>query len=458
MQMEITVKSGDTAPQEGAEVVYKDGSRFLFGGFVSRVRPEEIGKGEMFIYDVEVSDYGYIFNNKIARRGYENKTLKYIVEDLLDAYVSSDYSFTTTNVQTGPTIESISFDHINIRKCFEKLSKLTGYVWWVDYEKNVYFQDKQEDAAPETITDSSDNYSNIAINYDTSQVRNSVIVIGSSDGQQSANTKTETFTADGSTRSWPLEDKPSQVVSITLDGATQNYSLDLNAQEGDDFLYSFNDQRIYLTDDTVTPDAVDIVITYYPRVPIITQKKDSPSIAFFSNLDGGDGVYEYTLKENSIQSKAEALERAEQELIEFADPLVEGVFKTRTGLLETSPLSIFKPGQILTVNLPTYGINTDTAFLIQQVDIELTEDEGTGVTEYEYTVRFGGRLVGLQEFLEGLASEGEEVQDADLILTIEQTTDQLEVEDQASMAKYTPPFEYGPAGDPQGVWNKSEWA
>lgn len=458
MRMEVTVKSGQTTPQEGSEVVYKDGARFLFGGFVSRTQPTETGEGELFNYEVEVSDYSYIFNSKVARRAYTNKTLEFIVEDLLSAYVDSSYGFTTTNVQTGPTIDSISFDHVSIRKCFEKLAKLTGYVWWVDYQKNLYFQDVQTDAAPETITDSSANFESITIDYDTSQVRNSVIVIGSSDGEQSASSTTETFTGDGETRSWELEDKPSQVVTITVNGVNQQFSLDLNERDTDDMVYSFTDQRIYMTDAATTPaNGHAIVITYFPRVPIIAQKQDAASIAFFAALDGGDGVMEYTIKESSIQSKAEANERAVQELDEFADPLATGIFKTRSGLLTGG--SIFQPGQYLTVNLPTYGINTDTAFLIQQVDIEMVEDEENTTTEYFYTVRFGGRLVGVQEFLESLASEGEEVQDSNLILTIEQVVDPVEMDDGTpTMTKYTGNFEYGPGGDPQAVWNQSEWA
>ena len=457
MDMQIVVKSGDIVPQEGAEVIFKDDTRFLFAGFVSKVNPVEIGEGQMFNYDVEVSDYGFIFGNKIVRRAYSNKTLKFIVEDLLTDFLGMSYSYTTTNVQTGPTISSITFDHIDIRKCFEKLAKRTGYVWWVDYEKKVFFQTKQTDIAPEQITDTTANMDSINIAYDTSQVRNSVIVLGSEDGEQSANTRTETFTGDSETRSWEIEEKPSQIVSIKLNGVIQQFSLELNARDTDDFLYSFNEKRIFLAAGTATPGAVDIVVEYYPRVPIITQKTDIASVAFFAALDGGDGIYEYTIKEPSITSKAEAIERAEQELAEFTDPLVIGQFKTRSGLLATGPASIFKPGQILTVNLPTHAINTDTAFLIQQVNIQLVEDGTT--TEYIYTVRFGGKLVGVSEFLEGLASTGIEVTDVEEIKTIQTATDSLEMADSTpTETLFTPPFQYGAGGSPQGIWNKSEWA
>jgi hypothetical protein len=75
MNMQVTVAPGQQAPREGAEIVFKDGSRFLFGGYVTRVQSEEVGEGALFIYDVEASDYSWILNNKIARRSYAGKTL-----------------------------------------------------------------------------------------------------------------------------------------------------------------------------------------------------------------------------------------------------------------------------------------------------------------------------------------------------------------------------------------------
>lgn len=455
MNCKIVAKSGQNTPQEGSEIVYKDGSRFLFGGFVSRVKPEEIGEGQMFIYDIEASDYSYIFGSKIARRAYTNRTLLYIVTDLMGEYVDASYGFTLTNVATGPTIDSVTFDHISIRKCFEKLQKLTGYVWYVDYEKNLFFTTQSADPAPESLTDSSANMTGISIVYDTSQVRNSVIVIGSEDGEQSAAYNEETFTGDGETRAWELEDKPSEIVFFKIDGVTKQYSLDLNERDTDVFVYSFEGQSFRLTDAQTTPTGANVItVRYYPRVPIIQKKTDPASIAFFAALDGGDGVYEYTLKESSITSKATALDRATQELEEYSMPLVNGTFVTRTGILSGG--SIFTPGQVLTVNLPTHGITSDSAFLIQEVNIEIAED-GTN-TEYIYTVRFGGKLIGVQEFLESLVPDGGEVSNQDRILTIEQLTDSEEMDDDApTHVIFTPPFKYGSASSPKGRWGLSEW-
>lgn len=457
MSMGINVYPTQAIPREGSELVFKDGSRFLFGGYISKVqRGKDIGIGQLFMCNIEVSDYSWIFNNKIARKSYTNQTLKQIVEDLLDTYVDPTYGFDTTNVATGPTIVSINFDHVSVRKAFEKLQKLTGYIWFVDYEKNLYFQTVSATAADEEITDASENHEDLEITYDTSQVRNSVFVIGSTDGEQSANTETETFEGDGETRAWELESKPSQVSSIKVNTVSKQFSLDVNERDTDDFVYSYSGQSFRATSGFATPGiGDDIEIIYYPRVPIITKEIDAASVAFFAALDGGDGVYEYTIKENSITTKEEATQRALEELAQYADPLVDGRFTTRTGLLQSG--TIFSPGQYLTVNSPVNGIDDDTAFLIQEVRIELHED-GTN-TEYVYHVRFGGRKVGITEFLEGLASEEGEVTNADVVITLETTTDLFVLDEAAPTATiYTPPFKYGGSGSPTGNYGLSEYA
>jgi len=461
MNFEAVTEGIANAPQEGAEIVYKDGSRFLFGGFISRVQPTETGLGEFFKYQVEASGYDYIFNNKIVRRAYSNETLGDIVADIIADFVGTSYGFDLTNVLTGPTIETVSFDHISVRKAFEKLAKLTGYVWYVDYEKNLYFQTVTTSPAPEAITDADENAMEVQISYDTSQVRNSVIVIGSSDGVQSLDPVTQTFEGDGETRSWELDEKPSEVIHIKLNGVSQQFSLEVNERDTDYFTYNFTGKSFKVTDAQTTPvgggTPDEIEISYYPRIPIIEQRTDPASIAFFAALDGGDGVYEYTIKDNSIGSIEEAQARADQELEEYGMPLVEGTIRTRTGLLAGG--SIFVPGQALTVNFPSYGLSTDTVFLIQEVQINVVEGSDT---EYEYIIKFGGKIVGIQEFLETLASqqaEGEEVATDDEIITIEHATDSMEFEDQAPTTSIqTPPFEYGGGGNPQGKWNLSEWA
>lgn len=472
MSLEIIKKSGDSAPEEGKEIIFKDGARFLFGGFISRVEPIESGIGELFIYHVEATDYTYVLINKNAQKTYASQTLNAIVTDLVSTYVDSGYALTVTGVETGPTIESISFNHITLRKAFEKLAKITGYEWWIDYEKDINFKPKSSVTAPEQITDSSNNHERLNIKTDLSQVRNSIIVRG---GQEETSAYfAQTIEADGVAKEWILREKPTDVQHIKEATVAQNFGEDPTDEEtGNDYMYNKAEKYVRVIDADPAPSAgIAIEVSYKYNVPVIVLLQSASSVVAMTALEGGDGLHEFTIVEASIKSKAEARQRALKELAEYANPIVNGEFITRTGLLTGG--SIFQPGQELTINSPSWGISTDTKYLIQEVIITLVEDGST--IEYNYIVRFGGRLLDAVSFLESLAGKEDPLLATEEIDTIKGVTEEVnitelierdsllkEVSETVTIAEniskinQTPPFEYGPAGSPQGKWNQSEW-
>ena len=472
LRLIITKKSGESIPQEGKEIILKDGSRYLFGGYITKVNPLEVGEGQMFIYEVEAADYSWILVNKNAQKSYASQTLEYIAEDLLSEYVDSGYSLNTDNIQTGPTINTIAFDHINLRKCFEKLAKVTGYEWWIGYDKKVYFQSKLYTAAAESITDSSNNFIDIGIQYDVSQVKNYIIIKGGK--EETSSYFSQTFKGDGKAREWILREKPTTMEFIKLNTVSKNYGIDpLDEDTGNDFMFNYQEKYIRCTATTGTPGTGDeIEVSYKYQVPIIVSLKSATSIAAMKVIEGGDGIHAYSFKEPSIESKKEARQRALKILGEYADPLVIGEFRTRTGLLQAG--TIFAPGQLLTVNLPTWNINSDTEYLIQEVNINLFGD-GTNI-EYNYSIKFGGKLTGVKEWLESLAGKEDVVLDTQEIdrieaiaetMTIEETitkdgnarsvSESITIAEAITCTNVTPPFKWAPSATKEAVWDLFEW-
>jgi hypothetical protein len=479
MNMTIIVKTGQTPPKEGKEIVFKDGSRFLFGGFITKLEPTETGAGELFRYEVEASDYTYILINKIAARVYKNKTLAYIVDDLMDTYVDAGYGMDyATYVQTGPTIETIGFNYISLRSCFEKLTNLTGYIWWVDYEKKLHFVLPETTLAPESITEASANFSDIGIHIDTTQVRNSIVVIG---GKEETVTPQEDIFIIASTTEdyWLLRDKPKTMVSIELDTGggyvTKTYGVDpLDDDGANDFMFNFQEKFVRLGSGAAALSVGNKVrVTYYYEVPILTPLEEATSVLAMKALEGGDGRHKYVIKDSSIKSKKEARNRALKELEQYADPLVVGTFYTRTGLLLAG--SYFTAGQQITVNLPTWGITVNTVYLIQEVEIT-TLAEDTGTIEYQYRVTFGGKLLGLQRFLESLAEQEVAINEDSEVDTVwavaenlsiaesitrnglvQSLSESLSIAESISKTNTTPPFKWAASGTKQAIWGKFEW-
>lgn len=474
----LVIKKGQTLPTIGQEIVFKDGTRFLFGGYVSRLTPTEYGVGEAIVYSIEAIDYTYILTNKNTQATYENQTLAYIVADLLTNSVDSGYALTHAGTATGPVIPSVTFNHISLRQCFEKLAKLTNYIWWVDYQKDIHFIDPASAAAaPETVTDASSNHESMVVNSDATQVRNQIIIKGGI--SESANYQ-QVILGDANARGWALAYGIITMVSIELDTGSGYVSKTYGLEGTDDetacyFMYSPTRGSFRMSSGSGTPAAGNkIRITYTYPLPILTIVQDAGSVTYMKSVEGGDGIHSYTINDTTIISTDQASNRGLQELAQFAYPTVQGTFRTRTGLLAAG--SYFTPGQVITVNLPAWGINVDTLYVIQSVTT--TQDEGPSGVEYHYQVTFGGRMIGVTDFLIALATpetaidQGEALQKifgvSDIVHITESIThnsnarnitESVSIAESISKANVTPPFKWGVNGTAnKGVWNKSEWA
>ena len=475
LNIRLVQKSGQTQPQEGQEIILKDGSRYLFGGFVTKIDAQEVGVGQQFQMNVEGTDYTYILSNKVAVRTYTNQTLHYIVNDLISSFIDSGYSITITGVENpGPVIDSVFFNYISVRKCLEKITSLTGYNWWIDYQRNIYFVAPTAISAPESFKDSAPgNHSSMSIVFDTTQVRNSIVAKG---GQSPASSNaTNAYKGDGNARQWFLQGEPTATPTVTVNGVSKTVGVDPTDDEtGFNYMYNSDQKYVRASSGTTTLTTSDVISISYPyNYPILIIMEDAVSIAFMKALEGGDGKHQYTVTDNTVKSKDEARAKAATQLQLYSQPLVTGTVKTRTGQLLAG--SYFYPGQYVTINSPSWGINSDTSYLIQEVDVT-TQEDGTNI-EYLYTIIFGGRLQGLQVFLESLADEetlDSTDQSIDTIRAVNEAVtitesisknahlqtanETVTVGESISKTNVTPPFKWGPTADPKkGRWVESEW-
>lgn len=480
LTVSVTKRAGQNTPIGGQTISMNDviNSRTLFNGYVTKITPQEYGIGNYIIYKVEAMDHTYVLANKEAQESYENMTLGAIVADLL-TNIDAGYGITGTNVAAGPVISTINFNHISIRQCFENLAKLTGYIWWIDYAKDVHFIDPTGGVAtaPEKITDTSGNHESIAIHTDVTQVKNDIIVLGGT--QESANYP-QVIVGDGSAREWLLLYPVQTMVSVELSlggGAYVAQTFGIDPKDDETLFYSmYSPDRgsIRLSSGSTTLGATDkLRVTFTYPIPVITEVQSPASILAMKNIEGGDGIHKATINDSTIVSLNQATQRALQEIDQFADPILSGEVITRTGLLQAG--SHFSPGQSLTVNLPSWGINTDTVYIIQRVTT--TIDQNGSSIEYHYDITFGGRLLGVVDFLLALATPESPLDTSGEINKIYALSDVVSivetitrngnlqtlsesisiVETSLTHTNTTPPFKWAPSATKKAVWNKFEW-
>ncbi len=428
-------------PIEGQEVeIKKDGTK-IFNGRITAIQSEKLS-GNDFTFGIECTDWQVDLDKKMAVQTYESKTLYYIVNDLVTKYCTG---FTIANVANpGATIDRVQFNYQYISECFEVLAEITGYDWYVDYDKDIHFFPIQTNDAPYELLDADTDFDNLIITPDNTQIANKIWVRGG--WYKSANYPQDTITAVAGQEEFPVRYKPHNL-TVTVDAVPKTVGLEfVDDAGGHDFL--LNQKEKLLKVDTISMSGAEAVImTYKYETPILAMVQSTQSQIILKAAEGGgDGIKEKYLEDNKIETLLQAEEVGNAELLKFAFQLVEGSF--------TSHLAGWRTGQRLHIDLTDRNI--DEYYMIREVTIE-----AIGGNQLIYHVTFATLKQGftwlLIKILDDL-KKGEIRSDEILYELAVIDTAVAITSDTPTIEQYTPPFQYGPGGSPQGVYNESQYA
>jgi hypothetical protein len=340
-------------PEPGAEVTIERDGELIYGGVIIAV---EQGESNGFIqHDVSCKDYSHYFDSKIVNERYENMTVTEVIESLVTEYAPD---FTTDHVECPLEITSISFSDLTPTQCLEKLSRLTGYAWYIDYEKDVHFFARiGGEAAPFSISPDDGNViqGTLTVRRDLSQVRNRIKVRG---GEAIAESITEKLAGDGERLQFPLSNKFSEAPTVIVNGVTKTVGVEYLDDDADfQLMWSYQEKYLRFTAGNTPPvptgpATTNIFVTGLPLRPIVVQVQDPASI------DELGRVYEYSVRNDSLKTRDEAIAYGSADLKAYADAVSEGSFETYTPGLRS--------GQTISISLPDRGIEED--FLIQSVN------------------------------------------------------------------------------------------
>lgn len=366
-------------PSVNEEVVLTIGGTKEFGGVIVRIKSSVMGK-DLMKYDVKCKDYSQYLGRQLVTENYTSTTIDAIISDLVSNYTSG---FTTTNVDANVDVESISFNRLTVTQCIEKLSRRSGYSWYVDYDKDIHFFSKSTELAPFSLSDTAGNhvYKSLAFEDDISQLRNTILVQG---GEKLGASRT--ITRDGADVSTEgvldLQYKFSSKPTVEVNSVAQTVGLDFIDDDASyDVMWDFNQKYLRFTSGNIPTGGDTIEVSGTPLFPIVVNVPDETSIAEY-------GVYEHAITEDTIRSDDEAIERALSEITAYGDSIVEGSFRTyRSGL---------RAGQVLNIQDTFRGINENV--LIQGVDLESITPDGSRLT---HLVTFATlRTMGVIQFLQ----------------------------------------------------------
>ncbi len=428
-------------PSEGQEVeVVKDGTK-IFEGRITSIQSDKLS-GNDFTFMIECTDWQVDLDDKMAVQTYESKTLYFIVNDLVSRYCTG---FTVTNVENpGATLDRIQFNYQYISECFQQLADQTGYDWYVDYDKDIHFFPIETNDAPSELLDNGTNFDQLIITPDNTQIANKIWVRG---GDYLSNAyPQDPITAVAGQTEFPIRYFPHEI-TVEVDSVAKTVGIEfVDDAGGHDFLLNYNEKLLKI--DTITMTGGEIIdIEYKYETPILALVQSTQSqIILIAAHGGGDGVKEKYIKDDKIKTLEQAEEVGQGELLKFAFQLVEGSF--------TSYNSGWRSGQRLHIDLTDRNI--DEYYMIREVTIE-----AIGGHELIYHVTFATLKQGFTWLLIKILDElkkGEIRTDEILYELAVIDTAVAITSDTPTIEQYTPPFEYGPGGSPQGVYNESQYS
>lgn len=355
--MRLTDAQLSDIPKPTQEVILTIAGAREFGGIITNAPRAFLGDSRTGEIELQVTaqDYQTLLGRRLATRTYQNQSAGSIITDL----VGIVGGFNSANVQAGPTVADWRANYQTVADAIGALAKTTGYEWWVDYNKNVYFQQPATPSAPWDLTEASTPpylasapYSNLVYIDDVSQVRNLVYVKGAT---VQSNIVNQRETGDGVTRAWGLT-LGQKIVNgsliINVGGIAQTVGeknqVDPTTVQ---WLVDYENQVVEATSGTATPGSgVSITFQYRYESTIIITARDNESINTY-------GIWEYILVNEDIKDRNVAIQVAKAELADNAYPDV--------GLQYTTTRPGLAVGQVQTVNIPRLGISGD--FLIKQV-------------------------------------------------------------------------------------------
>jgi hypothetical protein len=359
-----------------------DGATKVFGGRIYAVTTSDAGHGKKF-HSVQAKDYSYDLGRLLVVEEYDGMTVEDVITAILTAYAPD---FTHSNVVCTLNVVKVVFDRITVMQAIQKLADMAGFSWYVDYDKDIHFFEKNTEPAPFTIEDDNGNLiaETLEITDDLSQIRNRIFIKG---GEVEGDERTEPINGDGTKKQFKLSNKFSHIPTVMVGGVPKTVGVDYIDDEASfDCFWDYNQQYIRFKDTTIPGvGANNILVTGLPLYRLVVQVSDPTSIT-------ANGIFEYTETDETLKSRESAVAFARAQIAAYKDGVTEGHFETYTPGLRS--------GQIIEISTSLRGVTE--YFLIQRTSFSMLTQ-----TSFVWSVELATlKTVGLIDFLMSLLQNG----------------------------------------------------
>ena len=265
-------------------------------------------------------------------------------------------------IQEGVLVGNYNLPGVPISTGFDDFAQYSGYLWYIDYGKVMWFYAPGTVAAPFTFDGSQGEFGSGTLENSSPLYRNGQWLLNVPDVTE---LQTETRKGDGTTRAFTLSYPVDTISSITLNGTAQSFGQkgvdDVNhsdhwyANKGDTVLAQD-------TNDTILTSTDTLIVRYVGQWVSDIYTSSPAQVAAQQVIEGGgtSGIVEEAHQDNTIVGSAQAFQLGSALLARYGVQGQQFTFSTRwKGLAK---------GQLLTVNIPSAGWQLQNrTFLIEQV-------------------------------------------------------------------------------------------
>jgi len=349
--------------------IYDDNAELIWTGTIDSSEAKSISPNGGLYHMVKCIDNHYSADKRRVANSWANELAGDIVHSIIDDYLV-DEEIVAGTIQDGPTLISVVSNYVQSTDVLDRLKEESGFTWWIDKYKVLYFLDRSTITAPWIVKRSDVLKGSSSLMSANPKYRNVQYLKG---GTTTTTSQTLSFTGDSETRAFTMGYPLAQVPTITLNAGAQTIGIK-GVDTGKDWYWSKGDSVITQDEIGTVLDSGDtLVVVYIGEFDFVTVNEDTVEIASQLALEEyGTGRVEDVEDNPKVTDLDDAQEKIIAKLDYFAVAGLVYNFKTvRSGL---------EVGQLAKITNSAYNLNEEE-MLITSVRI-MRQDK-----QFVYTVQ-----------------------------------------------------------------------
>jgi hypothetical protein len=409
LSMSIIDERNRLSFQKGQPVDVYDGEELIFSGVIETAVKNK--NTVDMVHDIQCIDWHYLADKRIMAKAYENELAGDIIKDIISTYLA-DEGVTEGTIQDGALVTEAVFNYVPITDAINAIAEKAGFLWYIDYDKRLYFMERGTTAAPFPVTNKDMLKGSIQLMNGNPQYRNKQYIKG---GRDITDPQTQSFKGDGVNQTFVVGYPIAKVPTVTLNDVPQTVGI-RGLEENKQWYWAKGDNTITQSNNGIPISTSDTLkVTYQGEFDIVVVSVNLEEIEGRKSIEeSGTGIVEDVFDDMSVTTRTAAFELADSKIRKFA--------KISNQLRFTTDKPGLQPGQLLHVELPDYGLNTD--MLIDKVTIS-TECKGQ-IIWYDIEAVEGPQNESWTKMFRSMATRGqafvvrENISDEQVLVTLEQ--------------------------------------